>query len=220
MAQLRPPDDEQQQLTSSGDYAAVGGVSRPTGGTSSFVTPASRWTGAELDLGLVPPPPPPEPPGEYHPFQQQPQQQASLPGDSGAPSPPSTGMRVQALVGKGAAAATVLASGGAALAKEAARSVQGAAGVNAEQVELIGLGIGLTAGLGCLCCLRCACRRPSRRDGSLSRGQRARRALSGMTSRSMGGRRAVPVDDYDDDLDDDFDDEDDYGYDVRDRGRR
>ena len=41
-----------------------------------------------------------------------------------------------------------------------------------------------------------------------------------MTSRSMGGRRAVPVDDYDDDLDDDFDDEDDYGYDVRDRGRR
>ena len=179
-----------------------------------------------MDLGWAPPPPPPA-------------GHVSLSGaDSGIADAAATRERVQALVGHGAAAAGALASGGAAIAKEAARSFQGAAGVTAEQVEVLGLAAGLALGVGCLCCLRCACRRPTR--PGLSRGQRARRALAGMatSSRGRGSRahRALPVEDYDDDLDAPFDDEDEYvdeedfayangGYDgyatvARERGRR
>ena len=64
---------------------------------------------------------------------------------------------------------------------------QGTVGISADQVELIGLGIGLIAGLGCFCCLQCACARPAK-GGGLSRGARARRALASMTGRR--GRRA------------------------------
>ena len=114
--------------------------------------------------------------------------------------------RVEALVGHGAAAASVLAAHGAKVAHEAAHMVQSASGISAEQIELIGLGLGLAAGICCLCCLRCMCRRRSAEDeydlryGSRGgRARAARRVLAGMARPGRRGRTVVPTEDYDDD---------------------
>jgi hypothetical protein len=187
------------------------------GGMSSFAAHVPQWHTESADLGRLPPPPPPEPPGWVL---------AAANGElaaRGGPSPPSTSARVHVLAGHGALAASALAVDSAQLATEAAswtrqtvRSVQNIAGVSAEQVELIGVAIGLAAGLGCVCCMRCACRRPTRQAAGLSRGQRARKALAGMTNRNRArhSHRAVPVDDWDDELDDDDDDDELEGYHV------
>ena len=214
MAMLRPPDD--------GRAAGPGYGAGQGAGGASFVAPAQRWDSAErIPLRWAPPPEPPgwgvgQFGGPTGAGAGAPQQQPPRAGDvldpSVSPPPPSTTMRVQALVGHGAAAASVLATSGAALAKEAGRSFQSTVGITSDEIELIGLGVGLVAGLGCLCCLRCTCAR--REKKGLSRDGRARRALSGMMGRrGRRAHRAVPLDDYDeeDDFDDEFDD-DDYPY--------
>lgn len=211
MARLRPPDD----YPSAGrlpDGLSSDQQQQPAQlhGASSFAPHLEHWSAESLDAGRTPPPPPPEPPGTTTAQQQRaPAAEDDTAADSSS-GLPSTSVRVHALIGHGLAAAGVLARAGAVLAKQAVRSFQSMAGITADEAELLGLGVGLLAGLGCLCCLRCACRCPSRRGGGeLSRGQRARRALSGMSGgRARGRHRALPLDDYDDD---DFDDEDDYG---------
>ena len=176
-----------------GGGRAPGGA--PGGGGSSF----TRWGVDAVYMSAAPPPPPPEP------------RAAGAGGDGGALPPASERMHV--LLGHGAEAAGAIAVGGASLAKEAAKAVQGAAGISAEQVELLGLGLGLCTGLVCLCGLRALWRYYSHPAREHSRGARARRMLAGSFQgrRGRGGRAqhaAVPVDDFYDDDDDD----DEYGY--------
>ena len=242
---LTPPQQQQPQPA----FASSGG-----GQQSTF---RSYAAGERVDLGWTPPPPPPYPPGVV--IAGLPTggvaAESSTTGtavaiaaaaaavgasttDDGKTCIGSTCIdketkeRVHALVDHGTAAAIAIGKQGAVLAKEAARSFQGASGVSAEQVEMIGLGIGLLAGIFCLCCLRCACAGSSsgRKDHDLSNRQlAARRALAGMTSSRNGGRarngsgsrmnghgggsRYRTVGDYEDDFSDpeydlDYDEED------------
>ena len=105
----------------------------------------------------------------------------------------------------GAVLAAHAASSSAQLAQQASLAVQASAGLTAEDVELLGVGLGVAGGVCCLCCLRCLysyCTQPARK----SRGARGRFDAR----RRRRSHRALPVDDY---SDDDDDDDDEYIYD-------
>lgn len=175
------------------------------GAQSAFAPLASsqqRWGVDSFEIERWSPPPPPR-------FPRSAQGEASLKDAS---------QRVKTLVGHGAAAASELAKDGAAIAApilkdgaalakqathEAAKALQTSAGFSSADVEMLGLGIGLVAGLCCLCCLRCVWVYYAQPSKLGAREARARRAIAAIASRSRRRRshRALPTDDYDDDDD-------------------
>lgn len=197
MPQLQPP----QQLVRA---AGAGGA-----GAFAPLTTQQRWGVDTFEIERWSPPPPPR-------FPRSAEGETRLKDAS---------ERVKTLVVHGAAAASELAKDGAAIAApilkdgavrgatlakqathEAAKALQTSAGFSAADVEMLGLGIGLVAGLCCLCCLRCVWVYYAQPSKLGTREARARRAMAAIASRSRRRRshRAVPTDDYDDDDDDDY----------------
>lgn len=103
-------------------------------------------------------------------------------------------------VGKAASGGAVIAGGAMSqAAQQALQLLRSSAGLTTEDVEILGLVLGLGTGLCCLCCCYCMYRQhcAPRKGGRVSR---MRRALPG--SARKGSHRALPLDDYSDD--DDF----------------
>ena len=210
---------------SGGGRLVVGGLGSDRGDAGSAAPasfgqqPLQYWGVDSVAMAAQPPPPPPWPPGR-RPLGGA----ANLLGSAAeaAGLEEESVERVKTLTADGVAAAGVaagvlasggakIATGGAHLAKHAAQSaaeaVSSSAGLSADDVEALGLAVGLVAGLCCLCCARCLWRYYAAPAREHERGARARRALAGMTTgrgRSRGRHRPLPVDDYDSADEDDW----------------